>query len=520
MNDTKLHLEEALRRRLNWGKGGLAHSAEPDQEDLVDQIDSRFKSLKNKIHYRDKQLSKSREIISAHQKTIANKDETILTQEERIKALEAEVTKLKSTTQSGVKPSVRLTSSNSSIPPSKNPIGVKQTRSLREKSGKSVGGQTGHEGSTREWSESPDSIEQCQAPTQCPSCGADLNSVEQREGERRQMVDIPAIVVPLIKEYVQMQRRCTCGKCAKGEFPKEVSGTVCFSPRIDATVAYLSAQQTIPFKRLTHLMDSLFGVKMSAGTVSNILKRMRKRAEQPYEQIRQLVEGSAVVGADESGVNINGKNHWMWTFQTELASYLAVDKSHAGRVVTDLFPEGFQSSTLVSDRLALYFKVECADHQICLAHLLRNTEFLREVLRGNKWAVQMLELLRGSIHHRKSLGCDTDAARQFRERLDELLDGEYKQRSKAKQDIFDTFRRGVGKHREHIFTFLTNEAVPYDNNESERSLRPAKTKLKVSGQFKTLEGAQQYATLQSIIQTARKNERDPLCALLALAGAE
>lgn len=267
-------------------------------------------------------------------------------------------------------------------------------------------------------------------------------------------------------------------------------------------------------------MESLYGVRMSAGSASNILVRMRKRAQLPYEQIRQAVECSSVVGADESGVNINGKNYWLWTFQIELASYLAVDKSRAGAVVAEHFPDGFVDSTLVSDRLALYFKVECADHQICLAHLLRNTLYMQDLLKGNKWAAEMLALLRGAIHHRKSQGCSEDEARRFRERLDGLLDGDYKQRSRSKQELFEKFRHGVGKHRDHIFTFLTNEAVPYDNNASERSVRPAKTKLKVSGSFKSEQGAQTYATLQSIVQTAQKNGRDPLCAMMALAGAE
>lgn len=134
----------------------------------------------------------------------------------------------------------------------------------------------------------------------------------------------------------------------------------------------------------------------------------------------------------------------------------------------------------------------------------------------------MLELLREAIHYRKNRGCDESVARSFRTRLDELLDVDYKQRSRSKQELFEKFRQGVGKHRDHIFTFLTNESVPYDNNASERSVRPTKTKLKVSGQFKSQEGAQQYATLQSIIQTAHKSGCDPLCALVAVAeiGAE
>ena len=138
-----------------------------------------------------------------------------------------------------------------------------------------------------------------------------------------------------------MRRRCSCGKCVKGEFPKEVSGTVCFGRNIDATVAYLSTLQNIPFARLTHLMEVLFGVKMSQGSISNILKRMRKKAQTPLEMIRKVIEQSSVVGADESGAKIDGKNHWMWTFQTEMASYLAIDKSRGGKVVEIISLMGF-----------------------------------------------------------------------------------------------------------------------------------------------------------------------------------
>ncbi|MFI3317460.1 MAG: transposase, partial [Rikenellaceae bacterium] len=127
-------------------------------------------------------------------------------------------------------------------------------------------------------------------------------------------------------------------------------------------------------------------------------------------------------------------------------------------------------------------------------------------------------LLRESIHRRKVEGCSKELKAEYRERFDELLDREVALRSKKLQEIFNKFRAGLSKHRDNIFTFLVREDVPSDNNASERSLRAVKTKLKVSGQFKSTEGAQQYATLQSIVQTARKCGQDPLAALLAVAG--
>ncbi|MFR9505987.1 MAG: transposase, partial [Rikenellaceae bacterium] len=189
-----------------------------------------------------------------------------------------------------------------------------------------------------------------------------------------------------------------------------------------------------------------------------------------------------------------------------------------GKVVENHFPDGFPDSTLVSDRLALYFNVVAKDHQICLAHLLRNTIYIDELMGGHKWAKEMLELLRGSIHRRKVEGCSEELKAEYRGQLDELLDREVAVKSKKRQDIFDKFREGLSKHRDNIFTFLVRKDVPSDNNASERSLRPVKTTLKVSGQFKSAEGAQQYATLQSIVQTAKKCNQDPLVALLAVAG--
>ena len=205
MKDMGLDIEQVLRRRLNWGKGGEAKGQNFSESSIVDEIDSRFTSLKKKISYRDRVIAQSRETISNHEATIATKDATIATKEatiatkeERIKELEEENARLKALAKENT-PTPRLTSKNSSVPPSKSPLGTPQTRSLREKSDKKSGGQVGHAGVTKEWSETPDTIEGMQAPTICPSCGKSIEDLPQYEGERRQVVDIPAVVVPIVK---------------------------------------------------------------------------------------------------------------------------------------------------------------------------------------------------------------------------------------------------------------------------------------------------------------------------------
>ena len=481
--------------KLQNGSTGIS------KKTLAKELRSHVRKLKQKVDYRDKVIEKKNTLISE--------------KEARIKELAAEIENLKQAAGKISRP--LATSNNSSVPSSQNPIGVKHTQSLRERSNKKAGGQQGHQGVTRTLSDTPDEIEFCQAPIVCPSCGGDMSNIDAEENEIRQVIDLPAEIIPCVTEYIQMKRTCTCGHCAKGEFPKEVIGTVCYGPIIESTVAYLSTLQTIPFKRLSELMENLFGVSMSQGTISNILNRMRKRAQESYEKIRHSVEQSSVVGADETGVTVDGNNHWVWSFQTKLATYLAVNKSRAGTVVSDLFPNGFPESTLVSDRLALYFKVETKDHQVCLAHLLRNTTYISLYIPEIDWGNRMLCLLREAIHYRKENDVSQDKAEYFRNKLDKLLSEDIEVQDDEKQKCLDTFRKGVAKHKEHIFTFLTSSEVPYDNNATERSLRPVKTKTKVSGQFKSIEGAKNYVTLQSIIQTAKKNGKNPLDALLALA---
>lgn len=508
MEELITDIENTLRLLLNERRKLLLQDSGFSEELLDGELYRNLRNMKQKLRYRDEMLGKKVQIIK-------EKDSHLLEQAKRIKQLEEEVLLLKQSAGELARPIT--TSRNSSLPPSKNPIGIPHTKSLRETSGKKVGGQQGHRGVTRLQTATPDELEVCQAPKFCPICGNSLNPSTLEVAEVRQMIDLPAIIVPLIKEYVQMKATCKCGHCVKGEFPKEVNGTVCYGPIIQSTVSYLSTLQDIPFKRLSDLMDNLFGVPMSQGTISNILTRMRKKAQMTYEKIRCEVEHAPVVGGDETGMNINGKNDWMWTFQTELATYLTMDE-HRGKAVIDKhFPNGFPKSTLVSDRLSAYFSLEAESHQVCLAHLPRNTNFFVEYLPKEEWPKQMVDLLRDAIHERKQNGAAEGKDKSFKERFDKLIEIPVNLEDAEKQKAFNTFRKGLIKHREHLFTFLTHALVPYDNNGSERSLRPVKTKLKVSGQFKNIEGAQKYATLQSIIQTAKKNKQNPLEALLAVA---
>ncbi len=413
----------------------------------------------------------------------------------------------------------QVTSENSSLPPSKDPIGFKRTQSLREKSNRPNGGQPGHKGHTKEQTTVPNTTIEC-APHVCPECGGVIDPTELHVVERRQIWDLPLPIAPIVTEYVRMEGRCKCGHCCKGAFPEEATAPVSYGANVCALVGYMSTLQSIPFKRMVDILNNVFGLRMSQGTVSNILQRMRKKAGTEMEAIREKIEAAKVVGADETGVKINGEQHWIWTFQTDALTYMAVDKSRGKAAIDKHFPDGLPESILVTDRHSSYFNMDVADHQICIAHLLRNLIYLSQTAPDSDWPIKMMTLLRDAIHtkHLSPGGIvDNSDTERIRTALDGLMDNLPTVKDEAQQKTLKDFILNLSTKKDYILTFLTHPEVPADNNASERSVRPVKTKMKVSGQFKNTDGATSYTSLHSIVQTARKNNQDPFAALVELA---
>lgn len=440
----------------------------------------------------------------------------LVRKDEEIERLKARIAKLQ-----GVAKPVAKTSANSSVPPSKNPIGIPHTQSQRKPSGRKTGGQKGHEGSTRLQSENVTGTERWYPAAVCPVCGKALDMDTATVCARRQVVDIPMVIMATVMDHLQMQVKCSCGHCCKGQFPENVNAPVSFGPNIMALTSYLSTYQNVPFKRLTHLFETIFGLHISEGSVSNMLNTMKKISKKPYEMIRRKVADGEVAGADETGVNVNGKNNWLWAFQNKVATYLAFDKSRSHDVVNKNFSLEEQGGIVwVTDRLPAYFMgdVGMEDHQICIAHLLRNLTYTMQAFPDDAWSLDMLDLLKDSVHQRNQGNIGPVPRKKMEERLDELL---ARQPVYTKEDGSDTeldkLKKGITKHKDYIFTFLTNPAVPPTNNDSEKALRPAKTKLKVSGCFRTEAGVENYATVASVIQTAVKNGQNPFEVLRVIA---
>ena len=408
-------------------------------------------------------------------------------------------------------------SNNSHTPPSQDQNRVKKNQSLREPTDKKVGGQPGHEGTTLSCSKVIDVIVK-HSPAQCDGCHTNLDNITEQLVNTRQLIDIPPITLQVIEHRIY-KKQCSCGHTTVGAFPKHVASPVQYGPNVEALIGYLHTRHYMPYQRTKEFLNDVMGLPISTGGINNILQRIVQKAMPMYNAIKQKIEQASVVGADETGVNINGKNNWAWTWQNDKLTYIVCAASRGFKTVQEVFENGLPNATLVHDRWPCHFQTNAKAHQICTAHLLRDLNYINELYKDKCiWAKEFKELLLQAITLKKELSTAdyyyTNVKRDILfEQLNHWLiypiDEEHK---KAK-----TLQKKLLAKQECILYFLVQSNVMPDNNGSERAIRNIKVKQKISGQFKTLRNANIFAVLRSIIDTTIKNGNNVLNALKLIA---
>lgn len=406
-------------------------------------------------------------------------------------------------------------SRNSSIPPSKDENRPLKTKSLREKSQKRIGGQHGHKGSTLQMSENPDHIID-HLPCYCGKCGSDLSNLPYCLMGQRQVVDIPPIK-PEYTEHRIYQKRCACGHDTCSTYPSEAIATVSYGPGVESLVGYLHTRQYLPFMRMKELFNDVLNLSISEGGLHCMMNRLTKKATPIYEQLRTRITESKVVGADETGAKMNGKKIWIWTWQNTKTTFIAASPNRGYDTIKENFPDGFPNTILVSDCWKSHFQPKALQHQLCIAHLLRELNYFQECYKSD-WAKKCKTIfMRGLDIKTKMKPSDYKNHHPPRELIEKCMDELLSEITDAKHKEVTTFRKRMTKYRNHIFTYLYHPEVPSDNNGSERAIRNVKVKQKISGQFKSMEGANRFAILRSITDTAIKNGQNVLNSLLCVA---
>lgn len=410
-------------------------------------------------------------------------------------------------------------SRNSSKPPSSDGYNKPQPKSRRTKSGRPSGGQPGHKGTTLKAVEHPDETE-ILALQSCPRCGHSLIKQTVTGHVRRQVFDIPRPTLH-VKEYCAEIKDCPCCKAAiKAEFPASVPQAVQYGPCLKASVVYLSHYQLLPYQRLQALLQDLFNVSISQGTIDTMLHRCHGHLEPHEEAVKTQLTQSPVAHFDETGMRMDKDLHWMHVCSTEHLTHYHFDKRR-GTLAMDamgILPE-FKGHA-VHDHWKPYYQYDCS-HVLCNAHHLRELIHAHEQY-GQCWAQKLIDCLLDAKSEveaaigrgKRSLPDDrlgyyqrrySRVLREGRDALPTLEVPEVRRRGRKKQHPAKNLHDRLVRHKVEVMAYLYDFSMPFDNNLAERDLRMDKVKQKISGCFRSLKGAQVFARVRGYVSTSRKH---------------
>lgn len=415
---------------------------------------------------------------------------------------------------------IKKDSHNSNKPPSSDNPYKKTTKSLRKKGGK-AGGQKGHPGSTLKMIEKPDTIEYHSVTGSCP-CGHALGNEKPYEYESRQVFDIPPISVSVTEHRGERKECPVCGRIHTATFPALVTHKAQYGPRLKAYATYLKHYGFVSYERNAELFKAIFNVPLSQGTLVNMTNSCAKKLHGVVDRIIEKLLSSEVVHFDESGSRILGNLHWLHVASTK---YLTYYYPHAkrGRQAMDamgILPD-FRG-TAVHDHWKSYFNYLCV-HSLCNVHHLRELTFLDEE-HGQKWAGKMIKFL---IDLKTEKNCARTISKKrwqyYERRYDRILQEGFRanpeslvktgKRGHPKQTKSYNLLKRLKTHKKETLMFAYNYSVPFDNNLAERDIRMMKVQQKISGTFRSMQGAVSFCSIRSYISTIRKNGQDVINAL-------
>ena len=461
-------------------------------------------------------------LSNLNQLSHVQKDALILMQQEQITVLQEAVRQMQSR--------LNMSSANSSKPPSSDGLNKPAPKSLRVAGQRPSGGQKGHPGSTLCQAERPDKIVVHGVPEQCKACQRRLSFAYV--GETRQVFDLPALRFE-VTEHHAMQAICSCGQVHSGEFPVSVNAPVQYGPRAQAAMVHLNQNHAVSVQRTAALMNDFFGLPVSQATVVKAALAGADILQPTVQAIGQGAVASAVLHADETGLRVAKKLHWLHVLATDTLTWMGCHPKRGAEAFDALALLQQFKGVLVHDGWMPYKALPC-QHALCNAHHLRELTYLLQE-QGQAWAGDMIEVLTHA-NHLDNVNCaqgqspNYDAHKyqtQVRD-LRHLYDAILAQAELANPVALSSGKRGrpkqskatnlIGRLRDYsddVWRFMTQPHVPFTNNLAEQTVRMPKVKQKVSGCFRTLQGAQTYCAIRSYCATMHKQGVNIFEALVA-----
>jgi transposase len=409
-------------------------------------------------------------------------------------------------------------SGNSGKPPSSDGLKKPRTRSLRQKTGRKVGGQEGHQGHTLTLSDDPDHIEP-HTLDQCPQCQADLTGIASSGYSRRQVFDVPRVRLEVTEHQAEIKECPHCRVTVQATFPAEVSQPVQYGSRLKAQACYLNTYHFIPHARTAELFGDFYGHTPAPALVKEANQAVETGSEPALAAIYDQLIQAEVEHFDESGLRVAGKTQWLHVAGTEKLTYYELHPKRGQAAMRDIGILPNFSGRAVHDHWQPYQTFDNCEHTYCNSHHLRELQFITDQYQ-QLWAEQMAQLLldiKAEVAQTALIAeaLPSERLTHFEQRYDDILqqgfaanpspvDPPPKQRGRIKQSPPKNLLDRLDKHKRQTLAFMYDFRVPFDNNLAERDIRMVKIKQKVSGSFRTEQGAKTFCAIRSYISTVRK----------------
>lgn len=420
-----------------------------------------------------------------------------------------------------LKEQLNKNSKNSSKPPSSDGFKKPAPKSLRKPSGKKVGGQKGHQGTYLSVLSDPDEIVK-HMPSACEGCPHyKMCKGTACVAEKRHVIDAVVTVSVVEHQLLEIPICMLHGDTRKGNFPNDVKATVQYGENLQALSVALNTVGAVSVKRTHEILSGVFNIPLATGTISNMVKRCADAVSETVNRIKHKVSDSGLGHFDETGTRVDKKLWWVHDASNCEFTYLDIrpKRGYLGMEQCGVLP--LFRGIAMHDCWASYWSYGDCQHAICCAHLLRELTGIAENHPEQKWASAFIDLL---TEMKKVKDKAVEAGKEtlsyyhyhkFDKRYDELIKQAReenplpvttaKKRGRKKKGKILALVERLDNYKASVCLFIHNFMVPFDNNQAERDLRMIKVKTKVSGCFRSEEGARDYLKIMSYIGTAHKH---------------
>jgi transposase len=413
-------------------------------------------------------------------------------------------------------------SQNSHWPPSRDKSRKKRrTRSLRVASEKPAGGQKGHKGHTLEMKESPDATV-THRPHACSCCQQPFSETDRAVAvDKRQVHDLPPMQLVVTEHQAETLICRHCQHWSQGAFPPDVVAPVQYGPRLQQLAVYLKNEQYIPYDRSRQFLADLFDLDLSVGTLQNIMRRAAKRLDPIVEHIKTALSAGPVLHCDESGFYIAGARHWLHVAATQQLTCYFPHRNRGSQATQAMGILPNFGGRAIHDSLSAYYQYPDCDHGLCNVHHLRELTAVAENDQ-QPWAIRFMRLLlcaKGLVKKARMAGGTAlspqkvaQIERVYNRLVASALDANppppggwpQGQRGRPKKSKPRNLAERFDHRRAEVLAFVYDFRVPFDNNLAERDIRMLKVQQKISGCFRTQDGAAEFCTIRSYLSTIRK----------------